>query len=61
MLSVSTHYSDIQGHASSVIDLIFLDMSHAQVSHYIEPNLRQSPNYAPLIVSLLITLEEIYA
>jgi len=28
-LSVPTHYLDISGHANSVIDLIFLDISYA--------------------------------
>ena len=41
VLSVPTHYSDINGHANSVIDLIFLGINCAQVTHCIEPNLRQ--------------------
>ena len=40
VLPVPTHYSDSEGHANSVIDLIFLDMNTAQVSHRIEPDLR---------------------
>ena len=40
VLSVSTHYSDISGHANSVIDLIFLGINCAQVTHCIEPDLR---------------------
>jgi len=39
-LSVPTHYSDISGHANSVIDLIFLGITCAQVTHHIEPDLR---------------------
>ena len=39
-LSVPTHYLDIQGHAYTVIDLIFLYMSCAQVSYCIKPDLR---------------------
>ena len=39
-LPVPTHYSDTDGHANSVIDLIFLGMSCAQVLHRIEPDLR---------------------
>jgi len=39
-LSVTTHYSDISGHANLVIDLILLGISYAQVIHYIEPDLR---------------------
>ena len=39
-LPVPTHYSDTDGHANSVIDLIFLGMSCAQVLHHIEPDLR---------------------
>ena len=38
VLFVPTHYSDISGHANSVIDLIFLGMSYAQVTHHIEPD-----------------------
>ena len=40
VLSVSTHYLDISGHANSVIDLIFLGINCAQVIHCIEPDLR---------------------
>ena len=39
-LSVPTHYSDISGHANSVIDLIFLGINCAQVTHCIEHGLR---------------------
>jgi len=39
-LPVPTHYSDTDGHANSVIDLIFLGMSCAQVLYRIEPDLR---------------------
>ena len=39
-LSVPTHYSDISGHANSVIDLIFLGINYVQVTHHIESNLR---------------------
>jgi len=39
-LPVPTHYSNTDGHANSVIDLIFLGMSCAQVLHRIEPDLR---------------------
>ena len=59
MLSVSTNYSNITDYANSVIDLIFLGISYVQIIHYIEPNLRWSLYYAPLIVDLLITLENI--
>ena len=58
-LSVPTHYSDISGHANSVIDLIFLGMSCAQVTHRIEPNLRRSSDHIPLIVDLSIAPENI--
>ena len=40
VLPVPTQYLDIQGHANTVIDLIFLSMSYIQVSHCIEPDLR---------------------
>ena len=40
VLSVPTHYLDIKGHANSVIGLIFLSMSCAQVTHHIEPDIR---------------------
>ena len=59
MLSVSTNYSNITDYANSVIDLIFLGIRYVQIIHYIEPNLRWSLYYAPLIVDLLITLENI--
>ena len=59
VLSVPTHYLDISGHVNSVIDLIFLSMSCAQVTHHIEPDLRRSSDHVPLIVNLLIALENI--
>ena len=59
VLSVSTYYLDISGHANSVIDLIFLDISCAQVTHFIKPNLRRPSDHAPLIVDLPITPENI--
>ena len=40
VLSVPTHYSDISGHANSVINLMFLDINCAQVTYCIEPDLR---------------------
>ena len=40
VLSVPTHYSDISDYANSVIDLIFLDINCAQITHHIEPDLR---------------------
>ena len=40
VLSVPTYYSDISGHANSVIDLIFLGISYVQAIHSIEPDLR---------------------
>ena len=58
-LSIPTHYSDISGHANSVIDLIFLGMSCAQVTHRIEPDLRRPSDHASLIVDLPIALENI--
>ena len=58
-LPVPTHYSNISGHANSVIDLIFLGINCAQVTHCIEPDLRQPSDHAPLIVDLPITLENI--
>ena len=45
VLSVSTHYLDISGYANSAIDLIFLSMSCAQVTHCIEPDLRRPSDY----------------
>ena len=59
VLSVPTHYSDISGHANSVIDLIFLGISCAQVTHRIEPDLRRPSDHAPLIVDLPIAPENI--
>ena len=58
-LSVPTHYLDISGHANSVIDLIFLGMSCAQVTHCIEYDLRRPSDHAPLIVDLPIAPENI--
>ena len=52
-------YSDISGHANSVIDLIFLGMSCAQVTHCIEPDLRRPSDHAPLLVDLPSALENI--
>jgi len=40
VLAVPTYYLDISGYANSVIDLIFLGISCAQVVHCIEPDLR---------------------
>ena len=51
VLSVPTHYSDISGHANSVIDLIFLGMSCAQVTHHIKPDLRRPSDHAPTTFS----------
>jgi len=48
VLSVPTHYSDIQDHANTVINLIFLGMSYAQVFYHIEPDLRHLLNHALL-------------
>ena len=53
-LPVPTHYSATDGHANSVIDLIFLGMSCAQVLHCIEPDLRRPSDHAPLLVDLPI-------
>ena len=39
-LPVLTHYSGIQDHTNTVIDLIFLDMSYAQVFYCIKPDIR---------------------
>ena len=58
--TVSTHYSDTDSHANSVIDLIFLDMSSAQISHRIEPDLRLPSDHAPLLVDLPILPENIH-
>jgi len=58
-LSVPTHYSDISNHANSVIDLIFLGINCAQVTHHIELDLRQLSDHASLIVNLPITSENI--
>jgi len=59
-LPVPTHYSDTDGHANSVIDLIFLGMSCAQVLYRIEPDLRQPSDHAPLLVNLSISPENIH-
>ena len=58
-LSVPTHHSDISSYANSVIDLIFLGMSCAQVTHCIEPDLRKPSDYVPLIIDLSIAPENI--
>ena len=58
-LLVPTHYLDTDGHANSVIDLIFLGMSCAQVLHCIEPDLRWPSDHASLLVNLSILLENI--
>ena len=58
-LHVPTHYSDISSHANSVIDLIFLGINCAQVTHHIEPDLRWLSDHAPLIVNLPIASENI--
>jgi len=58
-LPVPTHYSDTDSHVNSVIDLIFLDMSCAQVLHHIEPDLRRPSDHAPLLVDLPISPENI--
>ena len=50
-LPVPTHYSDTNGHANSVIDLIFLGMSCV--------DLRQPSDHAPLLVDLPISPENI--
>ena len=39
-LPIPTHYSDTSGHTNSVINLIFLGINCAQVTHHIEPDLR---------------------
>ena len=59
-LPVPTHYSDTDGHANSVIDFIFLDMSSAQISHCIEPDLRLSSDHVFLLVNLPISPENIH-
>jgi len=60
VLLVPTYYLDSESHANSVIDLIFLDMNAAQVSHCIEPDLRQPLDYALLLVDLSIAPENTY-
>ena len=57
--SVPTHYSNISGYANSVIDLIFLGMSYAQVTYHIEPDFKRPSDHAPLIVDLPISSENI--
>ena len=59
-LPVPTHYSDTDSHANSVIDLIFLGMSCAQVLHRIEPDLRRPLDHAPLLLDLPILPENIH-
>ena len=59
VLFVPTYYSDISGHTNSVIDLIFLGISCAQVIHSIEPDIRWPSDHASLIVNLLIASENI--
>jgi len=59
VLFVPIYYSDISGHANSVIDLIFLGISCAQVIHCIEPDLRWPLDHALLIVDLYIAPENI--
>jgi len=59
-LPVPTHYSNTDGHANSVIDLIFLGMSCVQVLHCIEPDLRQPSDHAPLLVDLPSSPENIH-
>jgi len=59
-LLVPTHYSDTDGHANSVIDLIFLGMSYAQVLYHIEPDLRRPSDCAPLLLDLPILPENIH-
>jgi len=54
-LSFLTHYLDIQGHANTVINLIFLDMSCAQVFYHIESDLKWFLNHVSFIVDLSIT------
>ena len=52
-LSVPTHYSDISDHANSVIDLIFLSISYAQVTHRIKPDLRRPSDHFFFIYQLI--------
>jgi len=59
MLSVPTNYLDITDYADSVIDIIFLGISYVQITYCIEHNLRWSLYYAPLIINLLITSDNI--
>ena len=59
VLSVPTHYSDISGHTNLIIDLIFLGINCAQVTHHIEPDLRRPSDHTSLIVNLPIASENI--
>jgi len=59
-LPVPTHYLDTDGHANSVIDLIFLGMSASQISYHIELDRRLPLDHAPLLVDLPISLENIH-
>jgi len=56
---VPTHYSDTDGHANSVIDLIFLGMSCAQVLYCTKSDLRRPSDHAPLLLNLPISPENI--
>jgi len=58
-LSVSTHFSDIQGYTNTVINPILLYISYIQVFHYIEPDLKKLSDHIPLIVNLSIISENI--
>ena len=58
-LPVPTHYLDIKDYANTVVNLILLGMSYAQVFYCIKPDLKQSLDYAFLIVDFPITLENI--
>ena len=60
MLSVPTYYLDIQGHANTVLNLIFLGISYAQVSYCLKLDLRQFLDHTPFIVDFPITPENIY-
>ena len=59
-LPIPTHYSDTNSHANSVIDLIFLDTSSAQILYCIEPDLRLPLDHVPLLVDLPISPENIH-
>ena len=58
-LSVPSYSSHTDGYANSVIDLIFLGMSYAQVLHRIESDLRRPSDHAPLLLNLSISPENI--